>query len=88
MFLFELEGLAPLYDINFNDPANGKIFLSVSGLSENVNLLTLSDFIVKINVSNLNEGEHEVPITANGPSDVTFKLEKETARVSIVRKDV
>lgn len=82
------EGLAPLYDIIFNDPVSGKIFLSVSGISESVNLLTLSDFIVKINVSNLNEGEHVVPILADGPSDVTFKLEKETARVSVIRKDV
>jgi YbbR domain-containing protein len=82
------EGLGALYDLIFKNPSSGKIYLSVSGPSEVVEPLTASDFEVSVNITNLTEGDHEVPISTNGPNNVTVKLERETATVSIVKKEV
>jgi YbbR domain-containing protein len=82
------EGLGTVYDIIFRDPLNGKVSLSITGFSETVRPLTASDFRLTVNVANLHEGDHEVPILVNGPDSVAAKLEKETAIISIVKKEV
>ncbi|MGJ7922806.1 CdaR family protein [Neobacillus sp. LXY-4] len=86
-FSIKPEGLGEAYDILFRDPLNGKISFSISGSSETVRRLTAADFDVSVNVTNLGEGEHEVPITANGPNNVTLRLEKDLAKITIVKKD-
>jgi YbbR domain-containing protein len=80
------EGLGSGYDVVFNDPANGKMTLIASGPSETVQSLSASDINLFVNVSNLGEGNHEVPITANGPANVSLKLDKVTAKISIMKK--
>lgn len=81
------EGLSEGYDILFRDPTDGKISFIVTGTSEAIKSLTEVDFQVSLNVTNLGEGDHEVPIAASGPNNVTVKLEKERAKISIVKKN-
>lgn len=81
------QGLAESYNLVFNDPVSGKISLSVSGPGDTLRQLTAADFNFLINVANLGVGNHEVPILANGPSNVSWKLEKETAKISIQNKE-
>jgi YbbR domain-containing protein len=80
------EGLNAIYDIFFKDPASGKISLSVLGPSEVIKNLTAADISISLNLSNLQEGDHEVPIVASGPNNVTLRLEKERAAISIIKK--
>ena len=58
------------------------------GTSEAIKPLTATDFKVFINVANLEEGEHEIPILTSGPNSVSWKLAKTTAKISIIKKDV
>lgn len=81
------EGLLEGYDIHFIDPENGKISFVVIGSSETIKPLTESDFRIFLNVTNLGEGNHEVPIAASGPNNVTLKLDKERAKISIIKKN-
>lgn len=81
------EGLLEGYDIHFIDPENGKITFVVIGASETIKPLTESDFRIFLNVTNLGEGNHEVPIAASGPNNVTLKLDKERAKISIIKKN-
>ncbi|NMD72704.1 YbbR-like domain-containing protein [Bacillus sp. DNRA2] len=85
--LIKAEGLADGYDIVFRDPENGKISFTVSGSSETIKPLTEADFRIYLNVANLGEGDHEVPIAASGPNNVNLRLEKERAKISIVKKN-
>lgn len=80
-------GLGVPYNIVFEDPVNGKISLLASGPSDALKQLTSTDFNLYINVANLSEGDHEVPILANGPNHLGWKLEKETAKISIQNKE-
>lgn len=85
--LIKAEGLADGYDIVFRDPENGKISFTVTGTSETIKPLTEADFRIYLNVANLGEGDHEVPIAVSGPNNVTLRLEKERAKISIVKKN-
>ncbi|WP_147535937.1 CdaR family protein [Bacillus marasmi] len=84
--MIKAEGLLEGFDILFRDPENGKISFTIIGASETIKPLTESDFRIFLNVSNLGEGDHEVPIAASGPNNVTLKLEKERAKISIIKK--
>lgn len=80
------EGLSDGYDIIFRDPESGRISFTVIGSSEAIKPLTEADFRIYLNVSNLGEGDHEVPIAASGPNNITLRLEKERAKISIIKK--
>lgn len=81
------EGLGELYDFIFRNPLSGKVSISVQGTNEEIRALTAEDFNVSVNLSNLNEGDHEVQITASGPNNIKMKLDQEQVLVSIVKKD-
>ncbi|WP_318506206.1 CdaR family protein [Bacillus sp. T3] len=81
------EGLADLYDLVFKNPSNGKISISVQGTAEEISPLTAADFNLSVNLTDLNEGDHEVQIISSGPSNVKMKLEQDRVLVSITKKD-
>jgi YbbR domain-containing protein len=80
-------GLETPFNIVFQSPIGGKMELSISGPSETLRLLTAADFKLVINVANLGLGDHDVPIQANGPGNVSWKLKNETAKISIQNKE-
>ncbi len=83
----KIEGLNTQFELIFRDPSDGKTSLTITGASEAIKPLTVADFKIFINVANLTEGDHDIPILTSGPNKVSWKLEKTTARISIIKKD-
>lgn len=83
----EIDGMDAGYEVNFLDPADGQTNLTVSGPSEIVSALSSEDFKVLIDVSELEEGNHEVEMKVTAPQNITWKLAKETASISVAKKD-
>lgn len=83
----QTEGLSNQYKINYLEPRNGAINLVVYGPSSLVNDLSANDFNIFVDLSSLNEGDHDVNIQVNGPANVNWKLAKETAKISITQKE-
>ncbi|MBT2663514.1 CdaR family protein [Bacillus sp. ISL-45] len=83
----EIDGMDAGYEVNFLDPADGQTNLIVSGPSDIVSALSPDDFKVLIDVSELEEGNHEVEMKVTAPQNITWKLAKETASISVAKKD-
>ncbi|MDN3019857.1 CdaR family protein [Paenibacillus sp. BSR1-1] len=81
----KIQGLSDSYIAEINDPANKIINLIVNGPSSMVDGLRPEDFNVYIDLSNLDEGSHEVDIHVDGPANVNWKPSKETAKITITK---
>jgi YbbR domain-containing protein len=79
----KIKGLSDIYNAVIDDPVSESVNLSVSGPKSTIDGLTATDFNVYIDVSNLTEGTHDVNVEVNGPSNVNWKLDKTTAKVTI-----
>ncbi|ESU31513.1 hypothetical protein G3A_16320 [Bacillus sp. 17376] len=83
----EIDGMDDGYEVNFLDPANGQANLTVSGPSDIVSALSSDDFKILIDVSELDEGNHEVDMKVTAPQNITWKLAKPKASISVAKKD-
>ncbi|WP_226679370.1 CdaR family protein [Mesobacillus jeotgali] len=83
----EIDGMGEDFEVNFLDPANGQTNLTVSGPSDIVSALSSDDFKILIDVSELDEGNHEVDMKVKAPQNITWKLAKEKANISVAKKD-
>lgn len=83
----EVDGVGDGYEVDFLDPANGQTNLTVSGPSDIVSALSPDDFKILIDVSELDEGNHEVDMKVTAPQNITWKLAKEKASISVAKKD-
>lgn len=83
----EIDGQDDSYEVTFLDPANGQANLTVIGPSEIVSALSPDDFKILIDVSELEEGNHEVELIVTAPQNITWKLAKEKASISVAKKD-
>ncbi|MBT2693540.1 CdaR family protein [Bacillus sp. ISL-55] len=83
----EIDGMDEGFEVNFLDPANGQTNLTVSGPSDIVSALSSDDFKILIDVSELDEGNHEVDMKVTAPQNITWKLAKEKASISVAKKD-
>lgn len=81
--LINEQGLPSQYKATFKDPEAGKVDLLVNGSSDTINNLKPDDFKLFIDLSNLNEGDHDVKIQVVGPSNINWELDKATAKVNI-----
>lgn len=79
------EGLPSQYKADFMDPSDGSINLIVNGPSDVVNSIKPDDFKLFVDLSNLNEGDHDVKIQVDGPPEVNWKLDKAVAKVNITQ---
>jgi YbbR domain-containing protein len=79
----KIQGLSDLYKAVIDDPVSESISLSVSGPKSTLDGLTAADFNVFIDLSNLTEGTHDVNVEVTGPSNINWKLDKTTAKVTI-----
>ncbi|MGV2942310.1 YbbR-like domain-containing protein [Mesobacillus sp. LC4] len=83
----EIDGKGDGYEVDFLDPANGQANLTISGPSDIVSALSSDDFRILIDVSELDEGNHEVDLIVTAPQNITWKLAKEKASISVAKKD-
>ena len=81
----KIHGLSDPYTAEINDPANKLINLIVNGPSSMVDELGPEDFNVYIDLSNLDEGSHEVNIHIDGPANLDWKPNKSTATITITK---
>lgn len=83
----EIDGMDDGFEVDFLDPANGQTNLTVTGPSDIVSALSPDDFKILIDVSELDEGNHEVDMKVTAPQNITWKLAKEKASISVAKKD-
>jgi YbbR domain-containing protein len=72
--------------LEFMDPDTSKLNLLAKGSTEAIDKLQPSDIELYVDVSDLNEGEHDVNIEVNGPQNLTWTMPKEKAKVKITSK--
>lgn len=84
----KVQGLPEQYNVVFRQPENGETSITIFGLKEQIEQVNASDFTVSIDVSNLQEGEHNVALIVNGPDELGWQLERETVTISIAQKEV
>ncbi|MCA1041669.1 YbbR-like domain-containing protein [Bacillus infantis] len=82
----DLTGTAEGYTAAFADGA-GRTNLSVQGPGSAINGLGSSDFNIFVEVGSLSEGEHDVQVKVTGPDNVSWKLSRETVKVSITQNN-
>ncbi|MCA1037450.1 MULTISPECIES: YbbR-like domain-containing protein [Bacillaceae] len=82
----DLTGAAEGYTAAFAD-GSGRTNLSVQGPVGVVNGLGSADFNIFVDASSLSEGEHNVPVKVTGPDNVSWKLSRETVKISITQKN-
>ncbi|OIK16810.1 hypothetical protein BIV60_02780 [Bacillus sp. MUM 116] len=78
-------GLSDKYSAEVNNPVN--VDLMVNGPSSTVKTLKPKDFNAFIDVSKLGEGDHDVKIQVEGPSDVNWELDHSSANVTIIKNN-
>ncbi|WP_084780197.1 CdaR family protein [Bacillus massilinigeriensis] len=83
----QVRGLSADNEITYRDPSNGLVSLFVSGPSHIINSITASNFDIYLDISDLDEGSHNVTINVAGPNDVNWKLNKKSAKITITQKD-
>jgi YbbR domain-containing protein len=81
-----MRGLSEQYEAKVTDPVNQLIDLIVTGQSVKLAGLRPEDFNIFIDLSGLTEGNHNVDIQVEGPSDVNWKPDKSSAKITIVRE--
>ncbi len=69
--------------VTFVDPANGFIDIVANGDEAIIKALNKDDIIAKIDVSNLTEGEHDIDVTLEGPSNVRLTTQKTRIKIDV-----
>ncbi|MDP4086118.1 MAG: CdaR family protein [Bacillota bacterium] len=82
------KGLSNQYKVQFNDPASQMVNLLVTGSTGAVTSIGPNDFSPYIDVSNLTEGDYDLTIQIDGPSDVNWKPDKSNAKITITKSNV
>ncbi|RSD21173.1 CdaR family protein [Mesobacillus subterraneus] len=83
----EIEGVEDDYEVGFLNPSNGQTNITVAGPNDLVSPLAAGDFKILIDVSGLDEGNHEVDMKVTAPQNITWKLVRQKASVTIAKKD-
>ncbi|MEH7442211.1 CdaR family protein [Bacillus sp. JJ1122] len=83
----EIEGMNDEFEVDFLNPANGQTDITVTGPSSIVSPLGAGNFKILIDVSGLDEGEHEVDMKVTAPENITWKLAKGKASITVAKKE-
>ena len=81
-----IRGLSEQYEAEVTDPGDRLIDLIVTGPSAKVAGLRPDDFTIFIDLSGLTDGNHDVNIHVEGPSDINWKPDKSSAKITISRR--
>jgi len=79
----EVVGLAKGYELQFIDPANGRVALDLLGSRERVEQVRLNQIIPSIDVSQLTPGEHTVEISFALPEFIRAVQPVQTTRIVV-----
>ncbi|WP_047980533.1 CdaR family protein [Ornithinibacillus contaminans] len=79
----EVDNLEDGLSVNFLEPNDQKISITVNGNEQDVSDLTANDFRIYINVDGLDTGEHQVPLIIEGPDNVTYSSDTEEVTIHI-----
>lgn len=82
-----IKGLNSDLEATIAKPNSSSTSLRISGEQNRVRELSVSDFNLYIDLTGMDDGEHEVPIKVNGPDNIDWELATNTASVSITNKE-
>ncbi|SDN80493.1 YbbR-like domain-containing protein [Bacillus sp. OK048] len=80
-----VKGLSDQYEAVVNDPSNRLINLLVFGPGNAITGLGPNDFTIFVDLTGLTDGVHTVNIQVTGPTNVTWKPDKLSAKVTIMK---
>ncbi|MEC1522285.1 CdaR family protein [Neobacillus niacini] len=80
-----IRGLSEQYEAVISDPSNQLVNLLVFGPGAASKVLGPNNFNIFVDLTGFTEGNHNVPIQVNGPSDVNWKPDKSSAKITITR---
>ncbi|MGD6834425.1 CdaR family protein [Sutcliffiella halmapala] len=80
----EYIGLPEDMELEMVDPESGQMDLTVRGAPSVLEGLESTDMEMYINVTDLGEGEHELPLEINGPQNVSWDLPKRNVKIRLV----
>ncbi|HLR40039.1 MAG TPA: CdaR family protein [Virgibacillus sp.] len=81
----EIENAGTDQSISFVNPGSGVMAITVEGDAEDVSKLSSENFRLFIDVSDRDEGEHQLPVTLEGPDGVTSSSEMEEVTIEITQ---
>lgn len=70
-------------EVSFIEPDERIMDIIITGDERTIRTLTVDDFRLSIDIGNLSEGEHDVPVTVDGPDDVTVSEEFDEVTIEI-----
>lgn len=76
-------GLDENEEMEFVNPDNGSINVTLIGSPENINEIEPNELQVALDLSALNPGEHEVPISFTAPENVEWAISESTVQIII-----
>ncbi|WP_404447013.1 YbbR-like domain-containing protein [Sutcliffiella horikoshii] len=82
----QLIGLSEGLELEFIDPETGLMDLTVLGAPSTLEGVNSTDMEMYINVTDLNPGEHEVPLEINGPQNVSWDLPKRNVKFRLIEE--
>ncbi len=80
-------GLSEGLELEFIDPESGLMDLTVLGSPSVLENVNSSDMEMYVNVTDLNAGEHEVPLEINGPQNVSWDLPKRNVKFRLIEEE-
>ncbi|WP_312094558.1 CdaR family protein [Niallia sp.] len=82
-----IQGLNSSLEATIDNPSSSSTSLQISGEQNRIRELSASDFKLYIDLTGMDDGEHEVAIKVDGPEDIEWELAIDTASVSITNKE-
>ncbi|MED3622955.1 CdaR family protein [Neobacillus thermocopriae] len=79
----QIQGLPQELKAQITDPANKRINIVVNGPTNKIDEIDPNDFRVYVDLTNLQEGSHQVNIHVEGPPDIKWEPEKSLAKITI-----
>ncbi|MEH7075894.1 CdaR family protein [Neobacillus drentensis] len=83
----KIQGLSDQFTATINDPGSQMIDILINGPALAVKRVRPEDFKVFIDLSSLEEGDHEVNIHVEGPTDIKWKPVKSSAKITIEKNN-
>ncbi|WP_163971423.1 CdaR family protein [Oceanobacillus halotolerans] len=81
--LVDVENVPDGQEVTFVQPDEDRMGITIVGNEEDVGDLSSEDFRLVADVSGLGEGEHQIPVTVEGPDDISTELEFEEITIDL-----
>lgn len=81
------QGVTDEFELQFVQPADGKVDMEASGLSEAVKGLQPEQIEIFFNAAGLELGDHEVDLQVKAPNGISWKLSENKAKIRLIEKE-